>query len=90
MGSVERSQLSVASAFLATMRVTGQSLSVGVLGSIAASRLGPGGWAMLLRHGGGSAVADAYARGYQAAMLTGAFLALMGAWASLTRGAGRR
>jgi EmrB/QacA subfamily drug resistance transporter len=90
MGSVERSQLSVASAFLATMRVTGQSLSLGVLGSIAAGRLGPGGWALLLRHGGGIAVADAYARGYQAAMLTGAFLALMGAWASLTRGAGKQ
>ncbi|MDR3673527.1 MAG: MFS transporter [Holophaga sp.] len=85
MGSVERRQLSVASAFLGTMRVTGQSLSVGVLGSIAASRLGPGGWNLLLRHTGSAAV-DAYAQGYRAAMFTGAFLALMGAWASLTRG----
>ena len=86
MGSVSRQQLSVASAFLGTMRVTGQSLSVGVLGSIAASRLGPGGWEMLLHHGGASAAADAYAWGYRAAMLTGAGLALMGAWASMTRG----
>jgi len=89
MGSVERRQLSVASAFLGTMRVTGQALSVGLLGSIAASRLGPGGWSLLLRHAGSGAAAGAYARGYQAAMLTGAFLALMGAWASLARGTQR-
>jgi len=89
MGSVERHQLSVASAFLGTMRVTGQSLSVGVLGSIAASRLGPGGWNLLLRHAGGAGAAQAYAWGYRAAMFSGAFLALMGAWASLTRGAHR-
>jgi MFS family permease len=90
MGSVERRQLSVASAFLGTMRVTGQSLSVGLLGSIAASRLGPGAWSLLLRHAGGPAAADAYAQGYRAAMFTGAFLALAGAWASLTRGTGAR
>jgi len=89
MGSVERRQLSVASAFLGTMRVTGQALSVGVLGSIAASRLGPGGWNLLLRHTGGNAAATAYAWGYQAAMLAGAGLALMGAWASMTRGSGK-
>jgi EmrB/QacA subfamily drug resistance transporter len=89
MGSVERHQLSVASAFLGTMRVTGQALSVGLLGSIAASRLGAGGWALLMRHAGGPGVVQAYARGYQAAMLTGAGLALLGAWASLTRGAAR-
>ena len=89
MGSVERRQLSVASAFLGTMRVTGQALSVGLLGSIAASRLGAGGWGLLLRHAGGPAVAGAFAAGYRAAMFTGAGLALLGAWASLTRGAHR-
>jgi EmrB/QacA subfamily drug resistance transporter len=89
MGSVQRQQLSVASAFLGTMRVTGQSLSVALLGSIAASRLGPGGWNLLLRHTGGNAAATAYAWGYQAAMLAGAGLALMGAWASMTRGSGK-
>jgi hypothetical protein len=76
----------VASAFLATMRVTGQALSVALLGGIAASRLGSGGWRMLLRQGSPTA-AGAFAWGYRAAMFTGAFLALMGAWASLTRGA---
>jgi MFS family permease len=90
MGSVERHQLSVASAFLSTMRVTGQALSVGLLGSIAASRLGSGGWSQLLRHAGGAGAADAFAWGYRAAMFTGAFLALLGAWASQTRGTAHR
>ncbi len=89
MGSVDRSQLGVASAFLGTMRVTGQALSVAILGSIAASHLGPGGWRLLLRAGGSPEAADAFARGYSAAMGTGAGLALLGAWASLARGAHR-
>ena len=89
MGSVDRSQLSVASAFLGTMRVTGQALSVAILGGIAASHLGAGGWRLLLRTGGSPEAAAAFARGYSAAMLTGAGLALLGAWASLARGAHR-
>ena len=87
MGSVDRSQLSVASAFLGTMRVTGQALSVAILGGIAASHLGSGGWRLLLRAGGSPQAAAAFARGYRAAMVTGAGLALLGAWASLVRGA---
>jgi EmrB/QacA subfamily drug resistance transporter len=89
MGSVDRSQLSVAGAFLGTMRVTGQALSVAILGGIAASHLGPGGWRLLLRVGGSPQAAEAFAKGYRAAMLTGAGLALLGAWASSTRGAHR-
>jgi EmrB/QacA subfamily drug resistance transporter len=85
MGAVDRSSLSVAGAFLATMRVTGQALSVAILGGIAASRLGGGGWRQLL-HGGSPEAAAAFAWGYRAAMLTGALLALLGAWASMTRG----
>jgi hypothetical protein len=72
------------------MRVTGQALSVGLLGSIAASRLGAGGWSQLLHHAGGPGVAGAFAWGYRAAMLTGAFLALLGAWASRARGTAHR
>jgi EmrB/QacA subfamily drug resistance transporter len=87
MGSVDRSQLSVAGAFLGTMRVTGQALSVAILGGIAASHLGPGGWRALLKVGGSPQAAAAFAQGYRAAMLTGAVLALLGAWASSTRGA---
>jgi MFS family permease len=84
MGAVDRTQLGVASAFLATMRVTGQALSVAFLGGIAASRLGSGGWRLLLAKASGPA-AGAFAWGYSAAMFTGAGLALLGAWASLTR-----
>lgn len=86
MGSVDRSQLSVASAFLSSMRVTGQALSVAILGGIAACHLGHDGWRPLLRAGASSQAAAAFARGYRAAMLTGAALALLGAWASLARG----
>ena len=92
MGSVRRDQLSQASAFLSTMRTSGQALSVALLGGIAASQLGAVGGRLLLTHGhGGGALAaravDAYAIGYRYAMLTGAVLALAGAAVSLTRGA---
>jgi EmrB/QacA subfamily drug resistance transporter len=92
MGSVRRDQLSQASAFLSTMRTSGQALSVALLGGIAASQLGAVGGRILLSHGhGGGALAaravDAYAQGYRYAMVTGAVLALIGALVSLTRGA---
>ena len=91
MGSVRRDQLSQASAFLSTMRTSGQALSVALLGGIAASQLGAAGGRLLLTHGhAGGALAthavNAYASGYQYAMLTGAALALIGAGISLTRG----
>jgi EmrB/QacA subfamily drug resistance transporter len=89
MGSVARHQLSLASAFLGTMRVTGMALSVALLGGIAASQLGRAGGRILYTHGHGIAAATAatdYATGYKYAMLTGAGLALVGALASLTRG----
>jgi EmrB/QacA subfamily drug resistance transporter len=93
MGSVRRDQLSVASAFMATMRTSGQALSVALLGGIAASQLGRLGGRLLFTHGssGASGLAaravDGYAQGYTNAMLTGAALALVGALVSLTRGA---
>ena len=94
MGSVRRDQLSVASAFVGTMRTTGQALSVALLGGIAASQLGRlGGW-LLFTHGQGAGAAglaaravNEYAQGYRYAMLAGAVLALIGAMVSLTRGA---
>ena len=99
MGSVERRKLSLASAFLSTMRVTGQALSVAVLGGIAASQLGVSGARLIYTNGqavaaahGGTAAAQVaahivqnYALGYRYAMFTGAGLALAGALASLTR-----
>ena len=51
MGSVERRQLGLASAFTGTMRATGQAMSVAVLGGIAASTLGPQGGRLLLTAG---------------------------------------
>jgi EmrB/QacA subfamily drug resistance transporter len=92
MGSVRRDQLSQASAFLGTMRTSGQALSVALLGGIAASQLGAVGGRILLSHGGGGGAlaaraVDAYAQGYRYAMVTGAVLALIGALVSLTRGA---
>jgi EmrB/QacA subfamily drug resistance transporter len=92
MGSVRRDQLSVASAFIGTMRTTGQVLSLAVLGGIAASQLGRLGSKLLLTHGQGvtalaeKAVND-FATGYSYAMFVGAGLALVGALVSLTRGA---
>jgi EmrB/QacA subfamily drug resistance transporter len=99
MGSVEKRQLSIASAFTGTTRAAGQALSIAVLGGIAASSLGVLGGRLLLTHGasttgeGGSGARAAatyvlheYAHGYHYAMLTGACLALVGALASLTRG----
>jgi MFS family permease len=87
MGSVDKSRLGVAGAFLGTMRVTGQAMSVAILGGIASHGLGQGGWKALLRHGGGPE-ARIFAHGYRTAMAAGACLALLGAWASLTRGRG--
>jgi EmrB/QacA subfamily drug resistance transporter len=95
MGSVRRDQLSVASAFLGTMRTTGQALSVALLGGIAASQLGRLGGRLLFTHGHAAAAGelaaravDGYSQGYSYAMLAGAALALVGAAVSLTRGAG--
>jgi EmrB/QacA subfamily drug resistance transporter len=88
MGSVKPGQLGLAGAFLGTMRVTGQALSVALLGGIAASRLGSTGWRVLLRQGASASAASAFAWGYRAAMFAGALLALLGAVASLTRSGG--
>ena len=89
MGSVDRTQLSVASAFLGTMRFMGQALSVAVLGGIAAIQLGRSGSRVLLlgasAAGAFHGAAANYAHGYRYAMLTGAGLAFAGAMVSLVR-----
>ena len=94
MGSVGRHQLSLAGAFLSTMRAAGMALSVAILGGIAASQLGGIGGRLLFSSAGGGALTESaariaadYLRGYRYAMLTGAALALVGAAVSLTRGA---
>jgi len=84
MGAAPKDRLGVASAFLATMRVTGQAFGVTLLGGLAAHELGSGGWKQMLR-GASPALGEAFAHGYRVAMFTGAGLALLGAWASLAR-----
>jgi EmrB/QacA subfamily drug resistance transporter len=93
MGSVERPQLGLASGFLATTRVTGQALSVALLGAIAASQLGALGARVIFAPGDGEelsvAAAQGFADGYALAMGVAAGFAALGALASLVRG-GRR
>lgn len=80
MGSVDRSQLSLASGFLGAMRFCGQGLSVAVLGAIAAHSLGAeGGRIIFLGESAGTASASAFADGFQVAIFVGAALALVGA-----------
>jgi predicted MFS family arabinose efflux permease len=80
MGSVDRSQLNLASGFLSTMRFTGQGLSIAVLGAVAAWKLGPeGGRVILLGESVSASSVPAFADGYQLAMLVGAAFALLGA-----------
>ena len=80
MGSVPRSQLNVASGFLATMRFAGQGMSIAVLGAIAAAGLGPsGGRVILLGETASKASAATYATGYRQAMFVGAGIAVLAA-----------
>ncbi|MBM3146818.1 MAG: DHA2 family efflux MFS transporter permease subunit, partial [Actinobacteria bacterium] len=80
MGSVGRDQLGLASGFLATMRVTGQALSVALLGAIAASQLGAVGAKLIFAPEDGVELsvtaASEFATGYRYAMATGAVLAV--------------
>jgi EmrB/QacA subfamily drug resistance transporter len=84
MGSVDRSELGVASGVRFTMGYCGQGVSIAMLGAIAASRLGPaGGRVILLGESAGVGSAQAFAAGYREAMLVGAGLALAAALVSL-------
>lgn len=87
MGSVKRSELSVASGFLGTMRTAGQGISVALLGAIAASGLGPtGGRVLFLGEEASEAAAASFAGGFRTAMLVAAGLAFAGAMVSLVQG----
>jgi EmrB/QacA subfamily drug resistance transporter len=92
MGSVGRNQLGAASGFLADMRVTGQALSIALLGGIAASQMGRLGAELIFRRGSSPGetqpdfIVNGFLSGYRLAMFTGVGLALLGAVASLARG----
>ncbi len=87
MGSVKRSQLSLAAGFLGTMRSAGQGISVALLGAIAASGLGPtGGRVLFLGEKASEAAAASFSGGYRTAMFVAVGLAVAGAIVSLIRG----
>lgn len=87
MGAVRRSELSLASGFLGTMRTAGQGVSIALLGAIAASGLGPtGGRVLFLGEKASEAAAASFADGYQTAMLVAAGLSVLGALVSLLQG----
>jgi MFS family permease len=91
MGSVERSQLGLASGFQSTMRFTGQGISMAVLGAIAAYQLGAEGARIIfLGEAGSPASAAAFGEGFEVAMLVGAALTLVGAVISWTARPARR
>ena len=86
MGSVDRSQLGIASGMFTTSRFCGMGVSVALLGAIAASRLGPaGGRVILLGAHAGVSNANAFAAGYREAMFFGTGFALVGVLVSLIR-----
>lgn len=87
MGSAERDRLGVAAAILAMMRTLGQTLSLAILGTLAAAPLGAAGARALLGGGiEGLEQAGPYLDGYRLAMVVGAGIALVGAALSLGRG----
>lgn len=86
MGSVDRSQLGIASGIFTTSRFCGMGVSVAVLGAIAASKLGPeGGRVILLGAQAGVENAQAFAAGYREAMWFSTGFALVGVLVSLIR-----
>lgn len=87
MGSVERSQLSLAAGFLGTVRTVGQSVSVALLGAITASGLGPtGGRVLFLGEEASQQAVQSFAAGYRTAMFLSAGIAVAAAVVSLVRG----
>lgn len=87
MGSVQRSELGVASGMFAASRFCGMGVSVAILGAIAASKLGPeGGRVILLGARASLSSAEAFVAGYREAMLVGSGISVIGAFISLIPG----
>lgn len=86
MGAAPRDRLGVGSSLLALMRSLGQSLSLAVLGTIAAAPLGAAGAHILFGGDAGGTDPGAYVGGYRDAMFTGAVIAVVGAALSAVRG----
>jgi len=90
MGAAPRGQQGIASGFLATGRVMGQSLSVALAGAIFASFGGATAGLLLVSHRAAPAqIADlqqTFTNGFHAAFLTSAAIAAFGILTSLVRG----
>ena len=85
MGSVDRSQLSIAGSVLGTMRFTGQAISLTLLGGIVGAKLGADGGKVIFLGAQPIHAAALYAQGYRLAMVVAAGMALVAALLSLTR-----
>jgi len=86
MGAVDHERLGVAAAVLAMMRTLGQTLSLAILGTLAAAPLGAAGAGVLFGKTEELDHAAAYLDGYRLAMGVGAIIAVVGACLSLSRG----
>lgn len=86
MGAAPREAYGVAAAVLAMMRTLGQSFSLAILGSLAATSLGAEGARVLMGDSSGGVGAMAYLDGYRLAMGVAAAIAMVGALLSLARG----
>jgi EmrB/QacA subfamily drug resistance transporter len=90
MGAAPRGQQGVASGFLATGRVVGQSLSVALAGAIFASLGGATAGLLLVSHHASpsqvSMLQQTFTVGFHAAFITSAAIAAIGIFTSLVRG----
>jgi len=92
MGSVEKNRLGVAAGTLATMRFMGQSMSLAVMGAVAATAIPSKILSDLfigLRSEAGTVVAEAFVEGIRRAFFVSGFIAALGIFTSLVRGKGR-
>ncbi len=91
LGSVPPQQRGIASGFLATGRVMGQSLSVALAGAIFVGLGGSAaGLAIQQHHGDLSALQQTFTTSFQTALLVCAFIAAIGVFTSLVRGSGEK
>ena len=88
MGSVDKQHLGVASGTISTMRFVGQSLSLAIMGAVAATLIPPQVFAAIFGGvtGEGAVVADAFLKGANLAFLAGASIAFIGVVTSFLRG----
>lgn len=92
MGSVDRPRLGVAAGTLATMRFVGQSLSLAIMGAVAATVIPPEFLSTIFAGigNGNSVPANVLLRGESQAFIIGASIAALGIATSMVRGGEKR